>query len=128
MYATSSMVAVGQYYVADAYDITLRSPSAEALERDLDKLLGIDKFNDANQQIINAKEEARDAEGNPFDCIIEFNSCMASVVWDVVTLLSGTYIFNVLAIFGVPSPVIAIMILLYSLFLGRTIAGMLRGF
>ena len=128
MYVTSAFVAGGQYYVADTYGMTLLTPAGKSVNEEIDKLIGLDRYNEEAQKIVTAKTTSKDAEGNPFDCILAFNSCMAGVVWDTATILSGVYIFNFLILFGMPFYFVGIIGFAYSIFLFRTIAGMLRGF
>lgn len=128
MYITSGFMAGGQYLYGDAFDIDITSPTGKGIAQSLDDVANIDSFNEQTEAILSAREESLDSEGSPFDCIIAFNSCMAVVVWDISTLMTGTYVFNVLEIIGVPFQFVVIFILAYSVFLIRTIAGMLRGF
>lgn len=49
------------------------------------------------------------------------------VGWELLTILTGTYIFNFLLLMGVPSIIIAGLLLVYFIMVGRTIIALIRG-
>ena len=51
----------------------------------------------------------------------------AGIAWEIIQLMSGTYIFGVLVMLGVPSIIVAGMTVLYVLMLARTIIAYIRG-
>ena len=51
----------------------------------------------------------------------------AGIAWEIIQLMSGTYIFGVLVLFGVPSIIVAGMTILYVILLAFTIVSYIRG-
>ena len=51
----------------------------------------------------------------------------AGIAWEIIQLMSGTYIFGVLVMLGVPSIIVAGMTILYVFMLARTIIAYIRG-
>ena len=118
MYATSFSMIAGQYMLGDVFGVTMvnfegievRSNILDVInEGNLNSVTG--NLNTLNQTTI---------ESNPITAAGEF-------VWDVITLLTGTYIFNMLLFFGVPPIFIGGMVIIYSIMLFRTLIGYLRG-
>jgi len=62
-----------------------------------------------------------------YDRVIDSTIAAAYVGWELVQLMTGTYIFNLLFVLGVPPIFIAGMVILYVFLLGRTIIGYIRG-
>lgn len=61
------------------------------------------------------------------DRVLQVASIAASIGWDVITLLSGTEIFYMLFLFGVPYIFVAGIEVVYLFFLIRTIIAVVRG-
>ena len=118
MYATSFSMIAGQYMLGDVFGVTMvnfegievRSNLLDVIdEGNLNSVTG--NLNSLNQTTIT---------DNPI-------VAAGGLVWDIVTLLTGTYIFNMLLFFGVPPIFIGGMVVIYSLMLFRTLIGYLRG-
>lgn len=62
-----------------------------------------------------------------FDRVVQFAIAAAYVGWDIVLLLTGTYIFSFMYFMGVPSIFVAGLIGIYAIFLIRAIVGYIRG-
>ena len=61
------------------------------------------------------------------DRVIQYASIAASIAWDVLTLISGTQIFYMLFLFGVPYVFVMGMAFVYVFFLIRTTIAIIRG-
>jgi hypothetical protein len=66
-------------------------------------------------------------DGSSFDRVINFSTAAAHVGWDIILLLTGTYIFSFMYLMGVPMVIVTGIILIYALFLVRAIVGYIRG-
>ena len=51
----------------------------------------------------------------------------AGIAWEIIQLMSGTYIFNLLVLFGIPEIMVAGMTILYVILLAFTIVSYIRG-
>lgn len=125
MYAVSFSVLAGQYVLADSFGMTLRGPGGEALESPVLDLIRQQEINDVTASIVAGTYT--DSEGEVHDRIIDFNISAAYVAWELVQLLSGTYVFNLLVLFGVPPILVTGIVTIYLILLARTIIGLLRG-
>lgn len=66
-------------------------------------------------------------DNSPFDKIINFSTAAAFIGWEVVQLLTGTYVFTFLYFMGVPWIFVTGFATLYAVFLIRGIVGYIRG-
>ena len=87
-------------------------------------LLNMGEFNARAQNIVTANYSGNTTY---YDKIETFTTGAAVVAWELVTLLSGTYIFNLLALFGVPYYFVVGFVALYLFLLARAILGYVRG-
>ena len=62
-----------------------------------------------------------------FDKVISYATAAAHIGWDAVLLLTGTQIFTMLFLIGVPYIFVAGMAFVYIFFLIRTIIAIIRG-
>ena len=61
-----------------------------------------------------------------YDKVETFSTAAASIGWLMVQLGSGTFVFNILALFGIPSILITGITVLYILLLARAILAYIR--
>ena len=125
MYSISFSVLAGQYVMADSFGITLRAPDGTALESPVLDLIRTGEINEVTGNIVTGTYT--DPDNMTHNRVSEFNISAAYVAWELVQLLSGTYVFNMLALFGVPPILVTGIVFLYMLLLARTIIGLLRG-
>jgi len=83
-----------------------------------------DEFNQYTQRITNANYTTNSTF---YDRVETFTTGAAFVAWELIQLMTGTYIFNMLYLFGVPQWLITLFITLYILLLARAIIGYVRG-
>ena len=127
IYTISFSVLAGQYTLADIYNIELQNYRGEPIKSAIIETAGLNKINEVSRNII-ITDFDEEVDGHPFDRVIDFNVGMAYVVWEVVLLLSGAYVFYILYLLGIPLFVVGAIIIIYSILLFRTIVGVLRGF
>ena len=66
-------------------------------------------------------------DASSFDKVLNFSIAAAHVAWDIIGLLSGTFIFGFLYYSGVPLILVVGISLIYVIFLVRAILGYVRG-
>jgi len=49
------------------------------------------------------------------------------VAWELLQLMTGTYIFNILLLFGVPTWLVTLFVTIYILLLARAVIGYVKG-
>lgn len=103
---------------------TFRETICTPLKSNVIGYLQLDNFNERTDNI-----QSANYTGNStfFDKIETFTTGAAFVAWELVTLMSGTYIFYIMLLLGVPSWIVTMMIGLYILLLARAILGYVRG-
>ena len=117
MYATSFSLLGGQY-IMSVYDIELVNVDGTPYESALLDIINTDEINSVtdNLNTINGTE----AESNPIEVA-------AGLVVDLIGIMTGAYIFNVLWLAGIPDIFVNGVIVLYAFMLFRALIGYLRG-
>jgi len=87
-------------------------------------IMDMAEFNERSQEIVNGTFNQNTTY---YDRVETFTTAAASVAWNLITLLSGTYIFNFLYLMGVPLFFVTIMVIAYVAILGRAVIGYVRG-
>jgi hypothetical protein len=117
MYATSFSLLGGQY-IMSVYDIELVNVDGTPFESALLDIIDTDRINQVTENLntINGTE----AESNPIEVA-------AGLVVDLIAIMTGAYIFNVLWLAGIPDIFVNGVIVLYAFMLFRALIGYLRG-
>lgn len=117
MYAVSFSLLGGQY-VMDVFGITMTNYEGVPIHSNLLAIVDTDNLNSVTNQLnqINGTEAEVDPVG-----------VAAGLVVEVLQLMTGTYIFNLLFLFGVPDIFIYGLVTLYAIMLFRTLIAYLRG-
>lgn len=117
MYSVSFSLLGGQYIMA-VYDIELVNVDGTPYESALLDIIDTDEINSVtdNLNTINGTE----AESNPIEVA-------AGLVVDLIGIMTGAYIFNVLWLAGIPDIFVNGVIVLYAFMLFRALIGYLRG-
>lgn len=120
MYALSFSLIGVQYTLADVFGITLTNFEGVELTSNLLSIINEDAFNTQTGQLNNLNQTAIEA-----DPIAE----AATFVYELFQILTGTYIFNVLALMIPSSAHIFIvgMVAIYAIMMFRTLIAYLRG-
>lgn len=121
-YLVSFSVLTAQWF-ADQYDITLTNYQGVEIKSNLLDILDLDNLN-----TITADMAAAQGQENGTLSPVEnaFNIGMF-VGWELLGILTGTYIFNFMYLMGVPAIVIGGILLVYFIMVGRTIIAYIRG-
>ena len=124
MYAVGFSMLGVQYTLADTFGITMTNMEGTPIKSALHGFIKDDEINERTQNIVSA-----DFQGNStyYDKVETFTTGAAFVAWELVTLMTGTYIFYIMFLFGVPEIFVLVFVTLYVLLLARAIIGYVRG-
>ena len=124
MYAVGFSMLGIQYTLADTFGITMTNMEGTPIKSALHGFIKDDNTNERTQNIVSA-----DFQGNStyYDRVETFTTGAAFVAWELVTLMTGTYIFYIMFLFGVPEIFVLVFVTLYVLLLARAILGYVRG-
>lgn len=123
MYALSLAV-IGVQFEANKIGITITNMDGVAIESQVVNYLNQDQFNQVTADVVNG---TFNGNSTYYDKVETFTTAAAAVSWELVTLLSGTYIFNFLYLIGIPYLFVAGFVMIYLLLLSRAIIGLIRG-
>ena len=144
-YAAGLMMVGFQYSIADVYNITLegckedderyladgvtpnptfRTIVCTEIESNIVGYIRQDSFNERTGNIATANYTTNSTY---FDKVETFTTGAAFIAWELVTLMTGTYIFWMMGLLGVPTWMITMFVMLYALLLARAIIGYVRG-
>lgn len=118
MYASSIALLGAQYIWADTFHITMTNFSGQPLKNNL--------LNDMSQPTLNSIAN-QTLQTNKTSITLNAVGLAANIGWDLILLVSGTYIFDVLAQLGVPVIFIVGFVFIYIFLLVRSIMGWIRG-
>ena len=118
MYSTSFGLLAAQFLWADMVGITLVNQENIAIGSSVESIIHLDQINTSTSAVVNMNKTATIAD--PI-------ATAANMTWEILQILTGTYIFSILALFGIPSIVIAGLVIIYSMLLFRALIGYLRG-
>jgi len=124
MYAAGFSLLGVQYTMADTIGLEMTNLDGTPIKSALHGFIKDDTINEKTSNIVSA-----DFQGNStyYDKVETFTTGAAFVAWELVSLMTGTYIFYIMYLFGVPSMFVAVFITLYALLLARAILGYVRG-
>lgn len=126
MYAAGFGVLISQYVWADLYSVNLVSPVTgqvicsplvTAANCPISVFLNISNLNAIQNNVTSTSRAS---------VVTNINSFLG-MVWELIQLLTGTYIFNVLGSLGVPGIVLTCIVGLYFFLLIRSFFGYIRG-
>jgi hypothetical protein len=138
MYAASISVIGVQITVANVYDIELVTLvdvydiTGETIIYPKDtpitsSIVGFLQQGTFNQRATNIVQANFTGNTTYYDRVETFLTGTAFVAWELVQLLSGTYIFNLLYLLGMPLIFVTGFLMLYLLLLARAVIGYVRG-
>ena len=114
-----------EYTLGQVYHVELVSPvSGEPINSSIVGYLQQDDLNTRTQNIVTANYTTNSTF---FDKVETFTTGAAFVAWELIGLMTGTYIFWIMGLFGVPTWMITMFVTLYILLLARSIIGYVRG-
>ena len=113
MYAVGFSMLGIQYTLADTFGITMTNMEGTPIKSALHGFIKDDNINERTQNIVSA-----DFQGNStyYDRVETFTTGAAFVAWELVTLMTGTYIFYIMFLFGVPEIFLPNIVPLFEFF------------
>ena len=124
MYIMSTSLIAAQFVIADVFNIELVSIYGVPLES---KIVDFMDEGNLNQRTVNVVNANFTTNSTFYDRVETFTTGAAFVAWELVQILTGTYIFNVMQLLGVPAQFVTVFVISYTLILARTIIGYVRG-
>lgn len=123
MYAMSFSLLTVQYVFGDYYWFTITSFSGAPLKSNLLTFLNGDALNTVTSQIANTSAQSN----STLDAITNAYNLATGVGFEVLQILTGTYIFNLLYIFDLPAIFIGGLLVLFVLMAAIGIIAYIRG-
>lgn len=113
-----SLGLIGGQYIADSYGLTLVNHEGVEIKSNLIDAINIEEINQATQTTTGL---------NQTETILDPIVGAATVAWELFQIMTGTYIFNVLYLLGIPTIFIVGMTVPFALLMIRGLVGYLRG-
>ena len=107
-----------QYMYADVLGTDIKNFEGVVMKSEVLEYVDTGAINTATSNIVGTNSTT--VVNNPV-------TAAAGIAWEIIQLMSGTYIFGVLVLFGVPSIIVAGMTILYVILLAFTIVSYIRG-
>ena len=125
-YALGFMIIGLEYSVNQVYHVEMVSPlTGEPMETSsIVGYLQNSEFNAQTEQIVTANFTTNSTF---YSKVETFTTGAAYVAWELIGLMTGTYIFNIMLQMGVPAWFVTAFVALYILLLARAIIGYVRG-
>jgi hypothetical protein len=123
MYIIGFAVLGAQWVFADPYGHIIKNITGVEMKSAIKDYIDEERVNQYTATIT-----AGDFQGNStyYDRVETVATAGAFVVWELITLMTGTYVFNILIWAGVPHIFVAILVITYVLLLARAIIGYLK--
>jgi hypothetical protein len=118
---TFSFSLLGAQYMADAYGVTITAPDGTPIRA---TLLDVTDTTTVNTLTTNATCVTPDCNT---EFILEPIIVGAKLAWNFFQILTGTLIFNILFLFGVPEIFIGGIAIVYSFLMINTVIAKIRG-
>ena len=120
------MIVGMEYSVTQVYHVEMISPITGAA-MPASAIVGYlqqTEFNEQTDEIVTANFTTNSTF---YSKVETFTTGAAYVAWELIGLMTGTYIFNMMLIMGIPAWFVTAFIALYILLLARAIIGYVRG-
>lgn len=118
MYSSGFGLLAAQYVWADVFGQTIVSPvTGQPMKPNIITFLNIPNLNTIQNNVTSTTRAS---------VVTNINSFLG-MVWEIIQLLTGTYIFNILGNLGVPGIVLTAIVGLYFFLLIRAYFGYIRG-
>lgn len=124
MYAASYSVLAAQYVIGDVIGVELTSYEGVPIRSHVITFIDESALNAQIDTIVTANFTGNSTY---YDKVETSTTSAAFVAWELVQLLTGTYIFNFMWLMGIPLYFVAIFVILYLFLLARAIIGYVRG-
>jgi uncharacterized membrane protein len=124
-YAMGFMFVGLEYSMGQVYHVEVVSPlTGEPIKTSIVGYLSNAEFNAQTENIVTANYTTNSTF---FDKVETFTTGAAYVAWELIGLMTGTFIFNIMILMGVPVWFVTAFVALYILLLSRAIIGYVRG-
>jgi len=124
MYAAGFALLGVQYSLADTIGFEITNLDGVPIKPALHGFIQDEQINTRTQNIVSANFQGNSTY---YDRVETFTTGAAFVAWELVTLMTGTYIFYIMFLFGVPEIFVLVFVTIYVLLLARAILGYVRG-
>ena len=124
MWAVSFSILGVQYVIGDVIGTEVRNYRGEPLRSHVIELINQDQINRITENIVSANFTDNSTR---YDRVETYDVAASFVAWELVLLLTGTYIFSILVFLGVPPIFVTGLAVLYFALLARAIVGYIRG-
>jgi len=124
MYAIGFSIVGIQFTLADVFGITLTNIEGVPVDSALRGFIKQDELNIRSINIITANFTTNSTF---YDKIETFTTGAAFVAWELITLMTGTYVFYIMILFGIDEIFVITFLALYLFLLARAIVGYVRG-
>ncbi len=123
MYVASFALLGVQWEMADTYGYTLKNFDGVEVKSAIHEYVKQEQLNAYTESIITA-----DYQNSPtaYDKIETSVTAGVFVVWELIGLMTGTHVFSLLILLGVPPIFVSIFVIAYIFLLARAIIGYLR--
>jgi len=115
---------VVQFIAADVFGITIKNFEGVPLQSNILSIIDLDDINLRTTNIINANFTENTTA---FNRVENPEISSAFVAWEVIQLITGTYIFQLLILFGVDTIMVTGMVIVYVVLLAYFIWTAVRG-
>jgi hypothetical protein len=118
MYSISFSILGAQFIVGDVMGVEMTDINGDPLKSSILTTIQVDQLNTSAQNVIGT---------NQTSIVSDPITAAAGIAWELILLMTGTYVFQIAYLLGIPSILVAGMVLLYIILLMRTIIAYLRG-
>lgn len=124
MYAAGFSIVGIQFTLADVFNITLTNTEGQPIDSALRGFIKQDELNIRSANIVSANFTQNSTF---YDRVETFTTGAAFVAWELITLMTGTYIFYIMILFGIDEIFVIAFLAIYLMLLARAIVGYVRG-
>ena len=118
----TSFSAIGMQYIADSYNITITNQDGQIVKSEVLDFINLEAIDTSLENVTSVG-----GTDDPTFFVYQSVIAAAGFAWELFLLLTGTYIFNILYLFGVPVPFIVGFVAIYGIMLIRTLIAYIRG-
>ena len=127
MYSLSLAIIGIQWEAMECCNITITNLEGEPVRSHIIGFINQDQLNQITLNVVQGNYSDSGQNTTFYSPIETFTTAAAFVAWELIQLLSGTYIFNFLYLMGVPVLFVAGFVVLYLILLSRAVIGYVRG-
>jgi len=126
MFFFGAMGLVAQY-TADTIGYTIKNFDGVPLESNILTIIDVNEINTRTANIVEGNFTGNTTITGNYNRIEVPEVAGAFVAWEMIQLITGTYIFQLLILFGVPTIMVVPMVIVYVLLLAIFIWTSIRG-